>query len=161
MHHKMQKRPTWSSVPSGMQKQCKFPFHNVRMWLKWYRKGMRACLPLLSSFFQLSLQGTFFKFLFLFFRCHIKSKDVSSSHMGEETEPYHLFPPQNFPPLLQRAWDKQCIARKASHRIDKLCMLMIKLSQLFYGSKRKGLQKRGSRRAFNYLHRWIEFAILT
>lgn len=57
---------------------------------------MRAFLPLLS-FFQLSSQGTFFKFLFLFFRCHINSKDVSPSHMGVETEPYRLFLPKTSP----------------------------------------------------------------
>lgn len=54
---------------------------------------MQACLPLFSSFFQPSLQGTIIK-LFLFFRCHINSKDVSP-HMSEETEPYHLFSPKS------------------------------------------------------------------
>lgn len=57
---------------------------------------MKACLPLLSYFFfQLSLQGTAFKFHF--FRCHINFKDVSSSHTGEEAEPYHLFPHKTSP----------------------------------------------------------------
>lgn len=67
MYHKTHKRPTCSSVLQGCKKQWTFSFHSLKIWLKWYRKKekndtghARLCSV---SFFQLSLQEAFFKFV--------------------------------------------------------------------------------------------------
>lgn len=47
-----------------------------------------------------------------FFRCHINFKDVSSFHMGEEAEPYHLFPNKTSPFYSEGHWTNSAMQAK-------------------------------------------------